>query len=198
MAAEFTLPVAKAALKKELGIPEDRPVVLIMGGGLGLGNVKDTLFELNNLSQEFAVIVVAGHNNELRQSLLRAAKDFSRQVIVLGYTDRIPELMALADLLITKPGGITLSEALVRELPMLLCQALPGQEKDNAAYLSGKGAALWVSDQKEFENKFEAVFSKLERLAEMKSAVKKLRRPQAAEDIAGIVGRNIILANSRP
>jgi processive 1,2-diacylglycerol beta-glucosyltransferase len=95
--------------------------------------------------------------------------------------------MAASDLLITKPGGLTVSEALAMNLPMLFYDSLPGQEEENAAYIESKGAAVWVKDLKQFNPTVSTLFRQPQKLNVMKDNAKGLRHPKAAATIAEIL-----------
>lgn len=142
--ADFAKPAGEATIGTELGLDLRQPVILIMGGGLGLGGMKQAFSELDKIKLPLQVIVAAGQNVALRKNLQRMGKKSEHTIKVLGYTDRIQELMDIATVLITKPGALTVSEGMARGLPMLLYDSIPGQEMDNAAYLARQGAAFWV------------------------------------------------------
>ncbi len=118
--------------------------VLIMGGGLGFGAVKDALHRLAHLSLIRRFIVVTGHNVSLYDDISDMRSEIPVPVELYGYTDDIPDLMARASLLITKPGALTCTEAMSMQLPLLLVDAIPGQEEANAEYLTRIGQARWI------------------------------------------------------
>lgn len=128
----FTERIKKRAARQCLGYPVDRPVVLVMGGGLGLGPLGGIVTELNP-TQLLQVVVVTGKNDSLYQELM--GKGLGPHIQVEKYRNDIPLLMDAADLLITKPGGLTVAEAMLKRLPMLLLTPLPGHEQANQDYL---------------------------------------------------------------
>lgn len=134
-------PVDQDRLRGYYGIHSSEQVVLIMGGGEGMID-KEIIewMKSREYPRDVRFMIVCGRNAKLHQSL---QEDFSDhpQITVMGYVDRMHELMAIADLMVTKPGGLTISEALTMERPMLLIKPLPGQEQDNADYLVGIGVA---------------------------------------------------------
>lgn len=128
----------------------DRPAreegtVLIMGGGLGFGAVKDALRRLAHVREIRRFIVVTGHNVTLYDDIADMRTEIPVPVELYGYTDNIPALMARASLLITKPGALTCTEAMTMQLPLLLVDAIPGQEEANAEYLTRIGQARWIT-----------------------------------------------------
>ena len=134
----------KEVLRQHLSIPQDQPAILLMGGGLGLGGIETTLLELEQLPQRLTLLVVAGRNERLLQQGLAFAQVSHHLVKVWGYTEQAHELMKASDLLITKPGALTISEAFVLGLPMLLHDPIPGPETENAVYATRHGAAVWL------------------------------------------------------
>ena len=180
-------PFEQAAIRSELGFANNDPVLLMMGGGLGMGDLEHAVHAIDALPLPLNVIVVAGRNATLRRSLTAKAQTLGHPVKVLGYTRHIPELMAAADLLITKPGALTISEALSVQLPMLLYQAIPGQEEENAAYLARKGAALWIEQTHTLASTVYELMTTPERLNYMREMAAMLGRPTAAQTIATTV-----------
>ncbi|ANA82747.1 Monogalactosyldiacylglycerol synthase [Paenibacillus vortex V453] len=137
----YSQPVDQGRLRDHYGIHASEQVVLIMGGGEGMID-KEVIewMKSREYPQNVRFMIVCGRNTKLYQSLQEDFSDHS-QITVMGYVDRMHELMAMADLMVTKPGGLTISEALTMERPMLLVKPLPGQEQDNADYLVGIGVA---------------------------------------------------------
>lgn len=188
--------VAATQLKDQLmkqGIPEDRilvsgiPVrqafqgrhwqgnrrannILIMGGGLGLGSMKHTLTELDTLDCIQQFTVVTGHNADLFDEINTLKKSLTHHVELLGYTNQIPELMEQASLLVTKPGALTCTEAATVQVPLLLSNALPGQEEENAAYLRDKGCAVWVKDDSKIAKVTKELLTHPQKLEDMSRA----------------------------
>lgn len=154
--------------------------ILIMGGGLGLGSIEETLLELDKIAKPLRIVVIAGLNENLTARLKRMK--ISHVLEVLGYVSDVHRLMATADLLITKPGALTMTEAFAAGLPLILHAPIPGPEALNAAYAVAHGAAISVGDKK-----ISAVVNELlnepARLDEMRCCAKKISRPLAASEI---------------
>lgn len=178
-------------LRKALGFSEAHPIVLIMGGGLGLGDLEQAVLALDALPLPLNLVVVAGRNATLRRSLLSRSQSFVHPVKVLGYTRHVPELMAASSLLITKPGALTISEALSLRLPQLFYQAIPGQEEENAAYLTQKGAALWSQNSQHLAASVYELLTNPEKLNYMREMAALLGRPAASQLIAGTLWREL-------
>lgn len=170
------------------GLPRPRPTahreILVMGGGCGLGPLVEAVRSLSQLPHcAMRVMVVCGHNEPLRGELQDLFHNDPR-VEILGFTPKIPALMAKADLLVTKPGGITCSEAMACELPMLLLRPLPGHEEENAAYLTETGAATLVDENQVGRFAASLLFAAPARLALMREAARLAGTPQSARQIA--------------
>lgn len=167
---------------------ENKPTVLVMGGSLGLGNIEQVFRSLLYIRQEIQIVVVTGSNNKLRQQLEAISADCSN-IRILGYTERISELMSASSLIITKPGGVTISEALVKRLPICIIDPIPGQEERNAKFLRNSGAAFRLTDRDDLEYLLEHTLLKPNILKRMSEAAGRLAKPNACEEISDIVER---------
>lgn len=187
IARSFHMRYNKAELIKKFELDNDIPVVLIMGGGLGLGGVKLALNSLETVAKELQILVVAGENSHLWRELKECAAHSKHRMQVWGFSNNIQELMAVSTLLISKPGALTISEALAMELPMVLNEPIPGQEKENAAYIETTGAAIWVKDSAAVAGVVQDILLHPERLSEMHSNAKVHKKPDAARDIVSCI-----------
>jgi processive 1,2-diacylglycerol beta-glucosyltransferase len=184
---EFSAQVDGSRMLDKLGLDKNKPIVLIMGGGLGLGGVKKALLSLEEVTLPLQIIVVTGRNSALRHEL-KAAVDFScHPTQVLGFTKRISELMAVANVLLTKSGALTISEALAMKLPMLLYEAIPGQEEDNAAWLEANGAAVLIKEEGEVGSYVTKMLVNEEFRKDMQLRAEELARPQAAAAVVDVI-----------
>src|SRR5271170_3729795 len=143
ISGRFSAGVDALAVRRRYGLRDDLPTLLVLGGGFGMGPVADILRELDRMPQEFQTLVVAGRNEELRRDL--AVQDRKHPTHVLGFVTNMPELMTVADLIITKPGGLTSSEALALGKPLFILNPIPGQEAANSDFLLERGAAAKVN-----------------------------------------------------
>ena len=113
----------KASARAALGL-DDKPTILIMGGSMGYGHVYEILLRLCHMEDDFQIISVCGNNKALKRRIDETP--FEKRVLNFGFTDNVPQLMDASDFLITKPGGITVSEALAKELPIIMINPIPG------------------------------------------------------------------------
>ncbi|TCP29420.1 processive 1,2-diacylglycerol beta-glucosyltransferase [Scopulibacillus darangshiensis] len=143
----FSLPFSKRKVKGKLGLNPDLPCILLAGGGFGVFNkIENLLQELNDLMVPFEVVVICGRNQRLLKRIKKKEVEYLYPLKLLGFVENMHEWMAAADLLVTKPGGITVSEAIAAEVPMLIVRALGGQENDNLHFLLQSGTALYTEN----------------------------------------------------
>jgi processive 1,2-diacylglycerol beta-glucosyltransferase len=169
-----------SAIRRRLGLRDDLPALLVLGGGFGMGPVVQILHQLNKVSVLMQIIVVCGRNEELRREA--AVIDVRHPTRVLGFVTNMHELMAVSDLVITKPGGLTTSEALALGKPVFVLNPIPGQEAANSDFLLENGAAAKANRVEDLPFRLEKLLGS-SRLAELAQNARRLGRPQAATDI---------------
>lgn len=143
VAMKFARPLAsKADLRQRLGWSMEAPVVLLIGGGEGMGPVYEIARQVAAAGLNCQLAVVAGRNEALRQRL--TSTPWPIPVFAYGFVTDMPELMGAADILVTKAGPSTISEAFTAGLPIILSGAIPGQEEGNVEYVVSEGAGVWA------------------------------------------------------
>lgn len=159
---------------EHFGFDVDKPTILIMGGGLGIGPIKKIVEEIDCLDREidFQVIVVCGKNRKLYEWCRNNKERFRRKVFYFGYIDFVNQLMDFSNIIITKAGGITLSEALCKGLGIIIVNPIPGQEERNVQYLIKKGAVVRVNNVGDVGNKVKELLLDRERLYSLKIKAK--------------------------
>lgn len=183
----FSKPLDKEKIAVKSGLNLKSPTILVMGGGQGLGPIKDVVKSLIRLERDIQLIVIAGTNARLMKWLKRVALKTNKKMITFQYADNIEELMGVSTLIVTKPGGITTSEALAKGLPMVIVNPLPGQEMFNTNFLLEKGIAVRVDDLKGIGRSIEALLQSPQRLESMMKAALDNAKPQASVDIARLI-----------
>lgn len=148
--------------------------VLIMSGGLGLSSVQRALSYLDDIDTITKFTVVAGLNDNLYDSLTDMSHSLQTPIEVFGYTNQIPRLMKAADLLVTKPGALTCTEAVTAGVPIVCFDAIPGHEEANAIFLERAGAARWARDIHNLPDVVTALLVNPQRLQEMSKAGREL------------------------
>lgn len=191
VAQKFSGPIDRGAARKRLGLRDDQPVLLVLSGGFGMGPVAQILRELNQLASQVQIIVVCGRNEALRREL--AVLDRKHPTHVLGFVANMHELMAAAELVITKPGGLTSSEALALGRPLFLLNPIPGQEAANSDFLLEHGAAAKANRVEDLSFRITKLLGSA-KLAEMAEAARALGRPQAAAHVCREVARRVTQA----
>jgi processive 1,2-diacylglycerol beta-glucosyltransferase len=171
-------------LLAKYGLSHQSPLVLISAGSFGVTPLGEAMSEFRSIREEFQMVVVCGNNAELRKDLEIRQKSESRLKKVFGFVDFMDELMAMSDLLITKPGGITVSESIAMGIPMILIEPIPGQEEANADYLVEQGTAVKARNLPVLLNKLGLWVRSPEKLAVMSKIAKSISRPYAAKTVA--------------
>jgi len=177
----------RRVLRERLDLPADRSVALLMGGGLGIAPLERMLGALSSVRAPLTAVVVAGKNAQIEQRLMRAAESVDYPVRALRFVDNVYDYMHAADVLVTKPGGLSTAEALVAQIPMILCKPLPGQEERNARVLVEAGAALRTRRIDELPGAIDAVLSDTTRRENLVAAARRVGRPHAAADAAAMI-----------
>jgi processive 1,2-diacylglycerol beta-glucosyltransferase len=191
----FADPKDRAACLKRQGLIGDRPIVLQLAGGFGVGPVVKLFEHLLQVRQPLEIVAVSGRNEKVFAQLGSVVVPERHRAKILGFTDQIDELMAVADLVVSKPGGLTTSESLARGAGMVIVNPIPGQESRNSDYLLEQGAAIKVNNLATMAHRIESVFDPPERLAQLKANARKLGHPRAAFDV---VDQSLELIGIRP
>jgi processive 1,2-diacylglycerol beta-glucosyltransferase len=158
-----------------------------MGGGQGLGPMKEAVKKLLESSTPLQFIVVSGANLKLAKWLKKAARVSPKKIVHYDYANNVDELMEAAHLIVTKPGGMTTVECLAKGLPMVIINPLPGQEERNADFLLEKGIAIRVHDLMDLAEEVDLLVKSPERLQSMARAARENSKPYAADDLAKLV-----------
>lgn len=175
------IPVRKS-FYEELKNPssKEKGTVLIMGGGLGLGDITDTLLRLDKVDSIQRFIVVTGQNITVYEEVASILDSLRHPVELHSYTNKVAQLMSQSELIVTKPGALTCTEALTMNLPMVLVNALPGQERANASHLQDSGCAVWVR-KGEIAKMVDSLLNNAEKLRCMATACGKEKKDSALE-----------------
>jgi processive 1,2-diacylglycerol beta-glucosyltransferase len=162
----------------------DRPVLLQLAGGFGVGPVEQQFRRLLETPMPLEIVVVTGRNASAREQLQQIDAPPRHRVKVIGFTEQIDELMAAADIVLSKPGGLTTSEVLARGAAMAVINPIPGQESRNSDFLLENGAAIKINNLGTLPHKLLKLLENPSRLATLKQNARALARPQAAFDVA--------------
>lgn len=181
---KFNIPGAKEEICRREGLSPDKTTLLLMAGSFGVTGVLDFYEELAKSDDSLQLIVITGKNEKLYEKLQTAVEELGAadRTKLLYFVDNVEDYMHISDLIVTKPGGLTITESLACHLPMAIYNAYPGQEQYNVNFLLKQNAAI-VIDKKNGAQKIAALLASPDKLAEMRENCKRLAHPNAAEDM---------------
>ena len=180
---KFTAKSDKDAIIKKLGLKQELFNILIMGGGLGVGPISKLVDVISKCTCPFQIIVVCGRNTGLLKELEGISTSSKMSIKVYGFVENVNELMDISEVMISKPGGLGLSEAFVKGLPVLVTSCIPGHEAKNLKFLEKNGAGIDTRDVNEALQNLEALYNSRDLRNSMKTKAKMLGKPSAASDI---------------
>jgi 1,2-diacylglycerol 3-beta-galactosyltransferase len=187
----------RARVRERLGLGPGTPVILLTGGGEGMGPVLEQARAVGTSGLDAQLVVVAGRNRPLRDRLEASAPRWPMPTRVLGFTPDMPDWLAVATVLLTKAGTSTIAEALVCGVPMILFDAVPGQEEGNARYVLEAGAGAWCEGPAQVVETLRAWLGDPHRLPRLAEKARAAARPHAAFEVARIVW-GLVEARARP
>jgi processive 1,2-diacylglycerol beta-glucosyltransferase len=182
---------SQAEARAALGLAPDRPVVLVMGGGLGIGVEEGVTAALHATEPGVQLLAVCGRNDGARCRLASAGVREER-LRVLGHVRGMEQYLAAADVVVGKPGGLTVSETLALGKPLLLTRPIPGAEEENTRAVVAEGAALCAPTQEAMRAQLRRLFHEPGLLDSLCSAARRIGRPHAADAIAASVEREYL------
>ena len=182
----------KKEILDEFGLKQGKKRVLFFAGGeYGLG--KNKTFEiLKTFAKDFdnlQIIAIAGKNKDMKEKFDELVENTSRHetIKILEYTNRLPELMSISDLVVTKPGGLTTTESLASGLPIIVINPIPGQEEENAEFLEKNGVAIWLKKEDNVKEVLENIFNSPDKMLDMKIKARLLAKKNSTQDICKII-----------
>jgi processive 1,2-diacylglycerol beta-glucosyltransferase len=197
----------KEEIMSNLGF-EEKLTGLIMGGSLGIRSVYSSFKMVFKCSEEMQIIIVTGRNTYIKKKLEKELAHYkinnpdksslvesnsyicnNKKIILYGYTDKISELMDISDFIITKPGGMTISEALVKELPIFLAFPIPGQEERNCRFLVENGMAIYIEPKKNLNYILNDFFYNNPKIEDMKKQARTFARPDSCYNTALLLNK---------
>lgn len=173
----------RARLQKDFGLRADRKTLLVVSGGFGVGDVESAVASLLKLDMDFQMLVISGKNEKLRKKLAALCKPHADRVQVFGFVRNIQDFMEASDAVVTKAGGLTVSECLAVGVPMIITSPIPGQEERNCDFLMEQGAAIKAKNLDVLDFKVRELLSDDTRLSAMRSAAQRVARPHAGREI---------------
>ena len=195
ISSRFLKDYNKKEILEKFNLKENKKNILFFGGGeYGLGKAR-TIEIFNNLVKNFdniQVIAIAGKNEKMKTEFEKIVEENNKQdsIKVLAFTDKVPELMSISDLVISKPDGLTTSESLASNLPMIIINPIPGQEEENAEFLESKGTGIWLRKNDSSREVLKNIIDDSEKLSKMKKNTELLAKKHSTENICKIILEN--------
>lgn len=184
----FSTKTDKETACKKLSI-QYKKTILIMMGSMGYGNITAAIDEMDNFEEDFQIICVCGSNAKLKDEL--ESRQYSKNVYIYGFTDKIDLMMDASELIISKPGGLTSSEAFAKGLPMITMNPLPGQEDRNTDFLVNCGAVIQVNQRYRLSEALDQIFNCPWRLKLLHESVEHIGKPNATKDLYDFIVSNL-------
>lgn len=180
----FTDTFSKEEICKREGLDPNLPTVLLMAGSFGVTSVLDFYKQLAVQGKDMQFIVITGNNKKLYEHLEDVSKELGAEsrTKLLFFVDNVEDYMHISDVIVTKPGGLTVTESLACRLPLAIYSAFPGQERDNADFLVREKAAIML-DKKNGAQQIIDLLGDTEKLEDMKKQCERLSMPDSAEKI---------------
>ncbi len=184
----FTQKIPKEKAREGLGL-EDKTTLLIMMGSMGFGNILREIEEIDEFDFDFQIICVCGRNKKMYKEI--SAHKWNKKILVLGFADNVDVLMDASDCIITKPGGLTTSEFLAKQIPAIIMNAIRGQEDRNTEFLVNNGAAIMVTKTFRLDEALFEVLNNDWRLDVLKESVTHLGKPNSTKDLCEFIIRTV-------
>jgi len=180
----FSKKLDKKEILAKTDLKEGLFTILVIGGGFGVGPIVGIVKVIKEITLPLQVIVVCGHNEQLVKNIEELKKETKAHIKVLGFVDNVYEYMEISDVLISKPGGITLTESLAKELPLIIISPILGQETRNSDFVISRGAAFRINRLGDMKGLLEDLATHPEKMAKMREAIRAIKKPMACYDIA--------------
>lgn len=184
---DFLQSIDKIEARKSLNLDPDMLTILLMGGGLGIGNLKAMFEQLAFSNLNLQLIACTGSNFKLKNQLIDISSRCNKKTIIYDYTDNVSTLMSVCDILISKPGGLTVTESINKHIPMVITSAIPGHEERNADYLLNNGIAARVKDTDSIVSIIKQLTKSKSRLYHMRESANEKAKPDAAKKICELI-----------
>lgn len=181
---DFLKKYDRKKLLDDLDLEEGKPIFLVFGGGAyGMSDANVLFKSLLDIKEDIQIIAIAGKSEKTKEGFEKLALESNKKIVILGFTDKVPELMSIADFVVSKPGGLTTTEILVSNVPFIIFNPVPGQEEENANFLTNNGAAVRLWDLNKATPFLEQLLSDKFRLDHIKIMQKHIAKPNSTKDI---------------
>lgn len=184
ISSKFSTNLNKKVARDFVGI-EDKTTILLMSGSMGYGNVMKILESICELPYDFQVVTICGNNKSLKKKIDKHT--FNKTVYNYGFSDQVDIFMDACDLIVTKPGGLTVSEALAKKVPMVLINPIPGHEYRNREFLVNCGAAMAHTKTLPVDEIIYQMLVNKSRLENMKKCIETISKPYASKTLIDFI-----------
>ncbi|MCL4529945.1 MAG: glycosyltransferase [Chloroflexi bacterium] len=179
----------KRTLRKKLGWPLDKPIVLMVGGGDGMGPLGRTARAVDDSGLNVGLVIVCGRNEKLKANLEKQA--WENPAFIYGFTREMPDFMRAADFIVTKAGPGTIAEALNADLPVILYSKIPGQEDGNVIFVEAEGAGVWAPKPQQVVRTLTRWITNPQEREKVIVNARRVARPDASRRIARVLGERL-------
>ncbi len=180
----FSLRRPKEEAREMLKLSSDTFTILMMGGGLGVGPIREVVSDMQKLDFDCQIMVVCGHNKKLFMELEKMSGAFTKDTRIRGFCHNIDMIMAASDIMISKAGGVTVSESLAMGLPLICISPIPGQESANAQFLFDNSIGFLLKGRHEINNTIKEFFYSADKSKHLKEKITSLAKPHSAKETA--------------
>lgn len=185
----------KQLVLEELNLDKNLPTILMMAGSFGVANVFDIYANIIDIDFDFQIILVTGKNKKLYNQFEEVVGNSPKNTKLIYFTNEINKFMQASDIIITKPGGLTVTEALACNIPMAIFDAIPGQEEENAEFLIKHNMAVRISDGNSCREAIVRLLEDNGKLENMKEACKSFDKNDSSKNIFLLL--NELIENKR-
>lgn len=185
----------KQLVLEELGLDRNLPTILMMAGSFGVNNVFDVYKNIVDIDLDFQIILVTGRNQKLYNNFEDIIGESTKKTKLIYFTNEINKFMQASDIIITKPGGLTVTEALACNIPMAVFDAIPGQEEENAEFLIKHNMAVRIKDGDSCRNAIVELLKDGNKLENMKEACKSFDKNDSTKNIFLLI--NELIENNK-
>ena len=182
---KYSQHIDRAEARKMLGFDPEKPLIFLIMGSMGYGNISASVTELDRLDYDYQIAIVCGNNKRAKTNLSK--KTFKKNVEIYGFVDNVDLFLDAADLIITKPGGLTTTESLAKNVPMIFVDPIPGQEAKNVEFLLNNGLGIYVTKNYGLADAIDQLFRFPQRLDEIRTAIKRIAKPDSAKVLGDLV-----------
>ena len=170
----------------------DKKIILFFGGGefgLGKDRTVQILRSFIENAKDYQIVTIAGKNKKMKSSFEELVEELNAadRVRVLGFTDKVPELMSISSFVVTKPGGLTTTESLASHLPMVIINPIPGQEEENAEFLENHNVGIWIRKNDNIDKAISNFLENEEKIEVMRKNTKLLAKKYSTKNICDII-----------